>query len=504
MAVLGAQFIFTIAMFSFLQKLSPYYSFGRWLLSNRLVRYLHPTDEELKQLAGISKGGDKGKARRQDFKKMMTNPKQESFTVPRNLPIQLDTAKVEAMDLIPLQYYAEYQWLMDFSLSAVIVYVLTEVYYIVSQHHIEFNASILWCLLSVAFCFRVLMSQTMVYLRTEEGGEKVLLFTFGFFFLVLGMGILVVGDGILEFGLEAGYKNFSDGAVEFLKKQGVESHGPVSFITFRIFLIAFCAVTGALLTFPGLRLAKLHLDSLKYHKENIFLQVLLQINYVLPIVIILLWIKPVGRDILCGGGMFWGNRYLFENQFEALRLVIVVGTCVVRMLLMPLFMQSHLNMAHEKIERIKKESGRISSLELQKTVARVFYYLCMVAIQYLAPILLLLFLTFLLKTMGNYSWSVVLGDTVADMFAGHQSTSSHGSAVSNNGTAASILETAAHFSVTLGDLRAVFTPVWYRGLLSFLLWWVCTAWFTSTSLGVMYYSSNLDRWGVDHNHIFCY
>jgi hypothetical protein len=95
MAVLGAQFVFTIAMFSFLQKLSPYYSFGRWLLSNRLVRYLHPTDEDLKQLAGISKSGDKGKGRRHDYKKMMNSAKQEdSFTVPRNLPIQLDTAKV--------------------------------------------------------------------------------------------------------------------------------------------------------------------------------------------------------------------------------------------------------------------------------------------------------------------------------------------------------------------------------------------------------------------------
>lgn len=496
MAVLGAQFVFTIAMFSFLQKLSPFYSFGRWLLSNRLVRYLHPTDEELKQLAGMSRSGEKAKGRRQDLKKMMSNPKQENFSVPRNLPIQLDTAKVDALDLVPLQYYTEYQWLMDFSLSTVIVYVLTEAYYIISQHHIEFNASVLWCLLSVAFCFRVLLSQTTIYLRTEEGGEKVLLFTFGFFYLVLGMGVLVVGDGILELGLEEGYHNFSAEAVEFLKRQGVESHGPISFMTFKVLLIIFCALSGALLTFPGLRLAKLHLDSLKYHKENVLLQVLLHINYMLPVIIILSWVKPVGRDVLCGGGVFWSNRYLFDSQFDSLRLVVVVVTCLIRLLFMPLFMQSHLNMAHEKIERMKKESGRINSLELQKMVARVFYYLCMVAIQYMAPILLLLFFTFLLKTMGNHSWSQVLGDTVADLFSGHQQGINRGSvavAAAENSTAATILETAAHITVTLADLRAVFTPVWYRGLFSFLLWWVCTAWFTSTSLGVMYYSNNLDR-----------
>lgn len=499
MAVLGVQFVFTIAMFSFLQKLSHFYSFGRWLLANRLVRYLHPTDEELRQLAGLSRGGgdkDKGKGRRQDLRKMMGNAKQEGFSVPRSLPLQLDVARVEALDLLPLQYYAEYQWLMDFSFCALVVFVLTEVYYSLSQHHIEFNASVLWCLLALAFCLRVLLSQTTVYLRTEEGGEKVLLFTFGFFYLVLGMGVLVMGDGVLDFGLEQGYRNFSDEAAQFLRRQGVESGGPVSFMTFRVVLAAVCALTGALLTFPGLRLAKLHLDSLRYHRENVLLQALLHVNYVLPVVLILLWVKPVGRDILCGSGALWSKRYLFEAQYDSLRLVLVVGMCTVRLLFMPLFMQSHLNMAHEKIERMKKECGRIHSLELQKTVARVFYYLCMVAIQYVAPILLLLFLTFLLKVMGNYSWTRVFGDSVADMFSGYQHrvrTLSTAAAGAENGTAASILETAAHMTVTLGDLRAVFTPAWYQGLFSFLLWWVCTAWFTSTSLGVLYYSNNLDR-----------
>lgn len=498
MAVLGAQFVFTIAMFSFLQKLSPYYSFGRWLLSNRLVRYLHPTDEDLKQLAGITKLGEKGKGRRHDYKKMMNNPKhEESFTVPRNIPLQLDTAKVEAFELVPLQFYTEYQWLMDFSLCAVIVYILTEIYYVVGQHHIEFNASVLWCLLTVAFCGKILLSQAAIYLRTEEGGEKILLFTFSFFFLVMAMGVLVVGENILEFGLEEGYHNFSKGADEFLKKQGVESQGPVSFMTFRILLIIFCTLSGTLLTFPGLRLAKLHLDSLKYHKENLLLQVLLHINYMLPVLVILLWVKPVSRDFFCGGGMFWGKGYMYNAQFDSMRLIVVVATCLVRFFFLPLFLQSHLNLAYDKVERMKKESGRISSLELQKMVARVFYYLCMVAIQYVAPVILLLFLTFLLKTMGNCSWTAIAGESYAEMFAGYQKpfgrTATPALTPGDSNISLSILDTAAHFTVTLGDLRAVFTPEWYKGLFSFVLWWVCAALFTSTSLGVMYYSNNLDR-----------
>ena len=99
--------------------------------------------------------------------------------------------------------------------------------------------------------------------------------------------------------------------------------------------------------------------------------------------------------------------------------------------------------------------------------------------------------------MGDLSWARLLGDSVADMFVGHQArfagVTSPVGVLANATEGAGILETAAHFSVTLGDLRAVFTPLWYRGLFSFLLWWVSAAWFTATSLGVMYYSSSEER-----------
>ena len=49
MAVLGIQVVFSMVMFTFLHKLAPYFSIGRWLLSKRLYRYLHPTNDELNQ-----------------------------------------------------------------------------------------------------------------------------------------------------------------------------------------------------------------------------------------------------------------------------------------------------------------------------------------------------------------------------------------------------------------------------------------------------------------------
>lgn len=49
------------------------------------------------------------------------------FQVPRNLDITLESAKITTLDVVHLKYYTEYQWLLDFSVYATVVYIMTEV-----------------------------------------------------------------------------------------------------------------------------------------------------------------------------------------------------------------------------------------------------------------------------------------------------------------------------------------------------------------------------------------
>lgn len=494
MAVLGVQVIFSMVMFTFLHKIAPYYSFGRWILSKRLYRYLHPTNEELRQLmSGKTTLNSKAKRRNEQRKNMRDDNKTESFTVPRNLPIQLDQAVVEDIDLLSLQYYSDYIWLVDFSFSTIFVYVCTEIYYVFAQHRIEINLSLLWCLMAIVFCVRILMSQAWLYMQTQEGGERILLVTFTFFFLVFAMGVLVVGDGIIEFGIEEGYRNFSGNALEFLDKQGTKNYGPMSFMTFKG-ILAFCGMLiGGLLTFPGLRMAKLHLDTLKYNQGRKIVQILLQANYLLPLTLIVLWIKPAGRDILCGKSFAQRRVVLYEDQFEGLRLLLILATCFIKILLMPLFLQSHLNLAHERIESMKKETGRISNIELQKIVARVFYYLCVVSIQYIAPVFIIIFLTFMLKTLSGGSWASLFGEVAVNYFSDTSKVPSKYTplAINENSTVAAFLQSTSDLTMALGDVKGIFSPVWYKGIFTYFMWWVTTAWFSSTSLGVIYYSQSL-------------
>lgn len=50
-----------------------------------------------------------------------------------------------------LHYFPEFQWLVDFTVAATVVYLITEFYYSVSQASGEMNISVVWCMLVLAF-----------------------------------------------------------------------------------------------------------------------------------------------------------------------------------------------------------------------------------------------------------------------------------------------------------------------------------------------------------------
>lgn len=107
--------------------------------------------------------------------------------------------------------------------------------------------------------------------------------------------------------------------------------------------------------------------------------------------------------------------------FESARLIAIVAVVLLKLALMPMYLQCHLDLATERLEIQKKEAGRITNVEFQKKVTRffltfvftvnecgffqqiaaVFYYLCVVALQYVAPLLICLNFAFMYKSLGN-------------------------------------------------------------------------------------------------------
>ncbi|XP_041909912.1 transmembrane protein 161B isoform X3 [Corvus kubaryi] len=463
MGVIGVQLVVTMVMASVIQKIIPHYSLARWLLCSGSLRwYQHPTEEELRILAGKQRGkskkdrtfcsiaglmrsfGHRTSAVKINCKMLRVDKKynghieNKPLTIPKDIDLHLETKSVTERDTIALHYFPEYQWLVDFTVAATVVYVVTEAYYSIMKPSQEMNISIVWCLLVLAFAVKVLFSLTTHYFKVEDGGERSVCVTFGFFFFVKAMAILIVTENYLEFGLESGFSNFSESAMQFLEKQGLES------------------------------------------------QTLLHINFLAPLFMVLLWVKPITKDYIMNPPLGKESIPLMsEDTFDTIRLWIIILLCALRLAMMRHHLQAYLNLAQKSVDQMKKEAGRISMVDLQKMVARVFYYLCVIALQYVAPLVMLLHTTLLLKTLGNYSWGIyseLNSDTPVEKSLLPNSVYSVSPPADGK-----MKVTVVQITMALGSLKNIFTPLLFRGLLSFLTWWIAACLFSTSLFGLFYH-----------------
>ncbi|XP_036606156.1 transmembrane protein 161A [Trichosurus vulpecula] len=473
MAVMGVQLVVSLLTASLMHRMAPHFSFARWLLCNGcLFRYRHPTDEELRALAGKPK--PKGKKERRANGLSEEKP----LSVPRDINLQLETSPITAIDALVLRYFSEYQWFVDFALYACGVYLFTEGYYCLVDPAKEANIGVLWCFLTVLFSVKVFLMVMRLYFSSEEGGERSVCLAFAFIFLLLAMLVLVVREDILEFGLEPGLASVTQNLEPLLKSRGWDWWIPLIKLTFRLVLVAVCSVLGACLTFPGLRLAQTHLDALHLAADRPFLQLILHTSFLAPVLILCLWVKPIARDFLLQApvGKTAPVQLLSDSAFDSVRLWLVLALCLLRLAVTRPHLQAYLCLAQRWVEQMKKEAGRISALEIQRKVTRIYCYVSVVSLQYLAPIILTLHLTLLLKTLGGYSW-------------GLGSTSHLPKPVPPPAPAATPGDDEVQATVAqiLGALGGLFAPAFYRGLFAFLTWWTAACQLLTSLFGLYFH-----------------
>lgn len=500
MAILGAQLVLTLVMVSVIQKFTPHFSFAKWILcSTGLYRYLHPTDTELRTKAGVPKEKP-SKSKINHHKQNVGGEKSSStFLVPRSVDIQLETSPVTQSEVVYLRYFTEYQWLVDFSLYAGIVYIISEIYHYYIPLKGEVNLSMVWCLLVVFFAFKLLSSLTVLYFQTDESiGERSMCIVAGLVYLLVAMVVLIVDESMLETGLEDAYSRFNHSASKFLTEQGLPSSGPASKIVVKFFIAIGCGMLGALFTFPGLRIAKMHWDSLRLCREKRLLQVLLNISFILPFILVILWIRPISRNYLTVRVFEGMEKPLLQPEaFETIRLLLVVLTVLLRFALMPIYLQSYLNIAQDRIEDLRTEAGRITNVEYQKKISSIFYYLCVVTLQFAAPLIICLFLTLMYKSLGGFSWTGMF--YISETVPGECFEEDHAKAavvkilenIEGSGQEDgqfNILESAQNIQVSWTSLKSVFTTEVFKGFLGFATWWSYFTLFATSSLGILYQS----------------
>ncbi|KAM3938470.1 transmembrane protein 161A [Leptodactylus fuscus] len=482
MAVMGIQMVVTLLVATVMQRVTPHYSLARWLLCNgSLLRYKHPTEDELRALSGKQKP----KAKKERRMNGITDEK--PLTVPRDIDLHLEATPVTAVDALVLRYFLEYQWFIDFSLYSTFIYLFTEGYYCLVDAQNEINIGVLWCLLTLVFSVKVLFTMMQHYFRSEEGGERSVCLIFAFFFMLIGMMVMIVREEYLEFGLEPGINSICHNLEILLKQQGWQLSVPFIKLGFKIALVALCSFLGACLTFPGLRLAQTHLDALKMAADRPMLQFLLHASFLPPVIVVLMWIRPITRDFLLNAPMGKETVQLMSNStYNSLRLWIIVVLCLLRLSMTRLHMQAYLGLASHWVEQMKREAGRISMLEIQRKISRIFCYLTVVALQYLAPIIFTLHCVLLLKSMGDYSWGLYpepIGFTpVVESSAAPPTTSSEEEEDSED-----VQIAVEQIIGALGAFRNLFSSTFFRGLFGFLTWWVSVCQIVTSLFGLYFH-----------------
>nr|XP_012805993.2 transmembrane protein 161A isoform X2 [Jaculus jaculus] len=463
----------TLLTATLMHRLAPHCSFARWLLCNgSLFRYKHPSEEELRALAGKPK--PKGR------KERWTNglSEEKTLSVPRDAPFQLETCPLTAVDALVLRFFLEYQWFVDFAVYSSGIYLFTEAYYCVLSPAKETNIAVFWCLLTVVFSVKMFLTVTWLYFSAKEGGERSVCLSFAFLFLLLAMLVQVVCEETLELGLEPGLASMTQNLEPLLKQQGWEWALPVAKLAVRVGLAMAGSMLGAFLTFPGLRLAQTHRDALTLCKDWPVLQLLLHTSFLSPVFILWLWMKPVARDFLYQVPM--GDTslsMLSDSAFDSLRLWVLVALCLLRLSVTRPHLQAYLCLAKARVEQLRREAGRIEAREIQQRVVRVYCYVTVVSLQYLTPIILTLHCTLLLKTLGGYSWGLGLTSSLP-------LTPTSASAVPVSSGQDEAQQTAAQITGALGSLLA---PLFLRGVLSYLIWWTAACQLLSSLFGLYFH-----------------
>ena len=145
--------------------------------------------------------------------------------------MELDKTPVTFGDLAQLRFYDDYQWLVDFSVYALLVYVVTELYIFLcpARASAEINLSMVTCLLAAGCAFKSLSTLTGLYFRSgpapatsdegstsSMGGERSLVLMMFSLYLLAAMVALVVDEDFLETGLDRAYESFNTSAAIFL------------------------------------------------------------------------------------------------------------------------------------------------------------------------------------------------------------------------------------------------------------------------------------------------
>ena len=452
MAIFGPQLVTTMIIASVVHKLLRYYSIGQWFISSGLVRFLLPTDADLRPHVF---GGSYGNASKTTGRARQ-NHASHSFIpsdaqIKNSSEIKLKSTPITASDLSAVRFFTELKWTLDLLAAVLLVFVVTCAYFWIrpTASLSEVNLSAAWIGFLLFYIIKLLFTLNKVYFSDELAEERnsQLVISAGLFVCLLG--IMVIDEQFLDFGLEETRVKFV-GTLHVMATN-ISQDLAVSETVFPVWgfkmslAIVACAL-GAICIFPWINYSRVHFET-RISSRSVLFKSLLHVNFILPAVLATLWLKPaLSRSAS-------SNSVLKPENMALVRSTSLLGFCFLRVLLFRPHMQVYLNRAQQCLMVLRAEKGKVTVASFYNKFTSLFSFYCCAALQYLGPVIILLLLDLLMVISSDYH----------NLFPGVQP----------------------------GDVvlrPTVFDLGLYHGIFSFLCWWMCVSMFLVSGIGSLLYS----------------
>ncbi|GMT00513.1 hypothetical protein PENTCL1PPCAC_22687, partial [Pristionchus entomophagus] len=387
-AILGFHVVVSLIVLTVLSKIGSRFSFLRLLVS-KLVRYIAPSNDELRALLPqITETRAKQRRKRKEEEDA------KGFNISRQLPFTLKKAFVRVEELERMNCYSSIHWLCLFVPACLLVCILSDLFLLSNPKSTDINTSIIWLMVGVAFCLQTLARLTALLLSGED--EKSLLFSLSILIFFALFVFTVFVDRIFDISLLDAYTHLRTVAAEMANEEVVIK--PESPLLLYISLVVMFTSIGCSLIFPSFRFAAMFRGA--YRNSGPVGKVCLPSLIIIPILICLSFSHPF-RLYMTEGRKVWMTR----QQLEGARVLLCIVWCAMRLIFFRPLLQVHLDLAYDKVAALQRQSGKIRNIELQSMIFQYYSYLCPAIAQYLAPTALILCLSLLLKvTSGITFW----------------------------------------------------------------------------------------------------
>lgn len=280
---------------------------------------------------------------------------------------------------------------------------------------------------------------------------------------------------------------------------------------------------------PAFRFARMYSEMTSDASVSLARKVLLHFNMLLPLLVAVLWIKPLSVDafvpaylVKCSSRALVRDCFatsddealfnaasrfttLKESQFDTVRLYIVLASLLVRLLCFRSHLQFFLIEIRDSIVQLVRRPGLVDGELLKSKVRIQFNYLPIIAVQYLAPVGSLIACVVLLARQTGASLGIF--DGLLWLLTKGLGLTPPASLTSGSTTSVDILpdltppdfgawrlgeeiekEKFTQFVKGMAQFTIV-TPEFHASFFGFFLWWLSFTWFVVSVAGLVYWKN---------------